>query len=87
MPAGENYKNDLRLDNISHFICRMLYCQEDTNHQTFVSIEKRILEERLQRNLKSANESIKENIMNLMKKMLAVFKGKDSSSVYDVSGE
>ena len=64
----------------------MLYCQEETTHQTFVSIEKRILDERLLRMLGEKSHSKREDVMNLMKKMLAIFKGKESNS-YDISQE
>jgi hypothetical protein len=32
-PTGslENYQDAFRNDNISHFVCRMLYCQEEAN--------------------------------------------------------
>lgn len=32
----KHYKDHYRNDNISHFICRMLYCQEETTQITFI---------------------------------------------------
>ena len=75
VPSGDN-RQDYRIDNISHFICRMLYCQEETTHHSFVAIEKRILEERLLRMLGERTISKKKEVMALLKKLLAIFKGK-----------
>lgn len=44
-------ENIFRQDNISHFICRMLYCHDSNNHLKFVEMEKTILAVKLQRNL------------------------------------
>lgn len=54
-PTGslENYQDALRNDNISHFVCRMLYCQEEATHQTFIEVERRILEGRLRKVLRA----------------------------------
>ena len=79
-PSGESSRND----NISHFICRMLYCQEETTHQTFVALEKRILEERLLRMFFDKSQTQRADVMSLMKKMLAIFKGKEFGC-YDIT--
>lgn len=50
--SDKNFKDDFRNDNISHFVCRMLYCQEENNHQSFIEMERRILEGRLRRILR-----------------------------------
>ena len=35
-PSTKNYKDEFRNDNMSHFVCRMLYCQEESTYQTFI---------------------------------------------------
>lgn len=82
----------MRADNISHFICRMLYCQEENTKYKFISMEKRILENRLRLQLsgldkKDENLSIKRGeVMKLLKRMMAFFKGKNAQD-YTISND
>ena len=66
------------MENISHFICRMLYCQEEANHETFISMEKRILEGKLWRELADGSMYYRKSLMNLLKKILGKFREMDS---------
>lgn len=38
-------------DMVSHFVCRMLYCHDTTNHSKFVEMEKLVLRIKLERRL------------------------------------
>lgn len=64
------YHTPMRMDNISHFICRMLYCQEEHNHETFLSMERRILEGKIWRELPDNNLYHRRNLMVFLKKLL-----------------
>ncbi len=64
-------KDTYRQDIISHFICRMLYCQDSNNHSKFIEMEREILRIRLLR--KKAP-----TMMNLLKNILGVILDKKS---------
>ena len=72
-----------REDIISHFICRMLYCYESSNHFKFVEMEKSILKIKLQR---AKHLQARERFMYVLKEMLASFL-KEKSSAFEVSEE
>lgn len=79
------YRQDHRNDNISHFICRMLYCQEEATQGTFVEMEKRILEDRLRRILNNSEHQDRRHLMSMMKIILILLKEKTDAQAYDIS--
>lgn len=48
---NDKKSDTMREDIISHFICRMLYCQDTLNHAKFIEMEKQILSIRLFRKI------------------------------------
>jgi DNA primase large subunit len=61
-----------REDLISHFVCRMLYCHDTSNHAKFVEMEKLILTIKLERRL-TADLKSRVRHMELLKRLLAFF--------------
>lgn len=70
---NQKHKDTYKEDNISHFICRLLYCHDSSNHQKFIEMEREILRIKLLRQ-KSKGEG--EGLMNLLKNILSVFLAK-----------
>jgi hypothetical protein len=59
-------------DMVSHFVCRMLYCHDTTNHCKFLEMEKLVLRIKLERRL-TGEIKARLRLMDLLKRLLAFF--------------
>lgn len=61
---------DIRKDNISHFVGRMLYCKSDRNRDDFITYERSILELRMRGDSKLKTQSAMDMLKNMLSSLM-----------------